>query len=579
MSNTTSYFNQLGKRLIIYLGSAWVIIESFSFLVQRYDLDPGLIDLLILLILFGFPGTLIYSSFKGRWNWKPIVLHVLNIILAFSLIFYYVIHPSVLQPDKLRFLKVTQTKTSSADKLSGVAVLPFLNNMGAEQTYLVAGMHDGLITEIGKLGNLKVISRTSVMSYQDTKKNIRQIAEELNVDALIETSLTRLDTTISLQMKLIQAYPEESILWTASYEVSLGAIPNLFREVTKNVALKINKAITPEQEQKLSPQPAVSSASYEAYLRGAHYLGFLTPENFEKAENYFIEAIKADSLIAEAYAGLANLWASKRQMGYVHPQLARDTIDVLLRTASKINPDNALLISQYAVEQTWGTFEWEKAEENFRKSIAINPNYPNNRIAYAHYLMIMNRWEEAWEQARYAETLDPESPWIVSFIGIMYVFDGKILTGSKYIEKLKKIAPDHPLVVEVNLEKAFALKDDQEAIKQLKILLQRTQLAEIEAFVDDTFSKNDFKTTLRKTADFLVEKKSEQFIQTRLIAQLYQMVGDIDKQMEMLLIMHEEGDPSLPYVGGGIPGAEADHPVFQAVMKDLGLDQAKNQNY
>ncbi len=578
MSNSTSYLSLLGKRLIFYLGGAWVVVESFSFLVQRYDLDPGLIDLLILMILFGFPATLIFSSFKGRWNWRPILLHVANLVLAFSLIFYYVIHPSILNPEKLRFFKVTKTHTSSVDNLSGIAVLPFLNNMGEDQAYLVAGIHDGLITEIGKLGNLKVVSRTSVMSYENTKKNIRQIAKELKVDALIEASLTRIDTTISLQMKLIRAFPEESILWTSSYEVSLGAIPNLFREVTKNVALKINNTITPEQEEKLSPQPILNSASYEAYLRGGYYLGFLTPKYFATAENYFVKAIKADSLMVEAYAGLANLWASKRQMGYVHPQLARDTIKTLLETASIINPENALLIAQYAIEQTWGTFEWEKAEKNFRESIKINPNYPGSRIAFAHYLMIMESWEEAWEQARYAEALDPESPWIISFIGVMYVFEGKILTASKYMEKLKRIAPDHPLVVEVNLEKAIALKDYEEAIKQLKILMQRTQIDEIEEFIDDTFARSDFNTSIQKIADFLEKKKETQFIQTRLIAQLYHMIGNIDKQMQMFLIMHEEGDPSLPYFGAGPLGAEANHPVFQAVMKDLGLDKVKNQN-
>ncbi|WP_424962838.1 hypothetical protein [Ekhidna sp.] len=578
MSSTTTYINQLSKRLIFYLGGAWVVVESFSFLVQRYDLDPGLIDLLILLILFGFPATLIYSSFQGRWNWKPLLLQVINLVLAFSLIFYYVVHPSILSPDKLRFLKVTKAPTSEVNDLKGIAVLPFLNNMGEDQGYIVAGMHDGLITEIGKLGNLKVVSRTSVMPYKDTKKNIRQIAKELEVDALIETSLTKIDTTIALQVKLINAFPEESIAWTSSNEVSLGAIPNLFREVTKNVALQINKVITPAQQEKLTPQPVLSSASYEAFLRGWYYTGFLTPEYFSKAEKYFMKAIEKDSLIVAAYTGLAGLWASKRQMGYVHPQLARDTIQTLLQEASIIDPDNAEIFAQYGVEQTWGTFEWEKAEKSFRKSIEINPNSAGPRIAFAHHLMIMNQWDEAWQQARYAESLDPESPWVVSFIGIMYVFDGKILTASKYIEKLKKIAPDHPLVVEVNLEKAIALGDYDEAISQLKSLLQRTQLDEIDEFIDKTFAESDFETTISKTAAYLEKKKKSQFIQTRLIFQLYQIAGETDKQMEMLLIMHEEGDPSLPYLGGGPMKALNNHPVFKMVMKDLGLDEYRKQN-
>lgn len=578
MSDVKGYINHLGKRLIFYLGGAWVVIESFSFLVQRYDLDPSLIDLLILLILFGFPATVIYSSFNGRWNWKPLVLHAVNLILAFSLIFYYVIHPNFIDPGKLRFLKVSESPKSEAAKLSGIAVLPFLNNMGEDQDYLVSGMHDGLITEIGKLGQLKVVSRTSVMSYENSKKNLNEIARELDIDAVVETSITRIDTTVSLQIKLINVFPEESILWSDSYQVSLGEIPNLFRVVTENVAIKISNAVTPAQKEKLSPRPILNAAAYEAFLQGKFYTGFLTPEYFTKAEKYLSIALQKDSSLVEAYSGLVGLWISKRQMGYVHPQVARDTIETLLVKATAIDPDNAELLAQYATEQTWGTFEFAKAEDSYRRSLEINPNASFTRITFAHYLMIMGRWDEAWEQARYAEAIDPESPWVVSFIGIMYVFDGKILTASKYIEKLKRIAPDHPLVVEVNLEKAIALRNYDEAIELLKTLLERTELRELNAFIDKTYQGSDFETTVLNTANYLEQKKQDQWIQTRLIFQLYRLIEDIDQQMEMMLIMHEEGDPSLPYAGGGPMAAVKDHPVFETIMKDMGLWEIKNKD-
>ncbi|WP_425390931.1 hypothetical protein [Ekhidna sp.] len=563
--------NKLGKRLAFYLGGAWVVIEAFSFLVQQYDLDPALIDILILLVLFGFPATLIYSSFKGKTNWKAISLQIINVFLAISLIFYYVINPNSLKPEKLRFLKISKTKNTELNKLDAVAVLPFLNNLGSEQKNLVAGMHDGLITEIGKLGSMKVISRTSVMSYENSDKNITQIAQDLNVDAIIETSLTRIDTVVSLNIKLINIFPEESVLWSHSYEGHFGKIPNLFREVTKNVAIKLNKVISPEQEKRLSSNRTFDPSAYEAYLRGTFYTGLLTPKNFSKAEFYFSKALQLDSTIIEAYCGLASMWASKRQMGYVRPHLASDKIDSLITLAEQISTKNASLFSIKAVEKTWGTFEWEKAERNWINSLELNPNSAITRISYAHFLMIMNRWDEAWQQAKYAEALDPESPWVISFIGIMYTFNGKVLTGSKYINKLERIAPNHPLLVEVNLEKAVAFNKHDQAIEFLKELLKRTQIDRIEEFINDTYKKNDFNTTLSITAKFLEEKRKTQYVLPRLIHQIYMITENVEKQMETLLLVYEENDPSLPYFAVKGMWPNQDHPTYKTVMKEAGL--------
>jgi TolB-like protein/Tfp pilus assembly protein PilF len=571
MTKSSQFINQLGKRFAIYLGGAWVVIEAFSFLVQQYDLDPALIDILILLILFGIPGTLIFSVFKGTFNWKAVSLQIINLILAFGVVFYYVIHPNSINPNKLRILKVSKPPKTALNELKAIAVLPFLNNMGEDQEQLVAGMHDGLITEIGKLGSIKIISRTSVMPYEQTSKNIQQIAGELDVNAIIETSITRVDTMISLHMKLVNAFPEETVLWSHSYEGHLGEIPNLFREVTKNVAMKINKAITVEQEIRLSRDQTFDPAAYEAFLRGTYYAGFLTPENFKKAENHFIDAIAIDSSIVEAYCGLAMVWASRRQMGYVKPQVVSDTVARLIKQAEKIYPENAMVYAQKAVEYTWGTFEWEKAAYNWERCIELNPNSSHNRITYAHFLMIMNRWEEAWEQARYAEALDPESPWVVSFIGIMYLFDGKVLTGSKYVNKLEKIAPDHPLVVEVNFEKEATFNNHDESIKYLKILLERTQVKGIEEFVDRTYKGNDYITTLTKVAEYLEEKRKTQYILPRLIHQIYMVTGDVEKQMETMMLIYEENDPSLPYFAIKGMWSNQDHQVYQSIMKEVGL--------
>ena len=549
-----------------------MIVEAFNFIIQQYDLDPGLINIVIILVLFGIPATAIYSFFEGTKNWKAIALHAVNLMLCFGLVLYYMADPSRMNPESLRVLKIGPSTDASTEELESIAVLPFLNNMGREQEFLVAGMHDGLITEIGKLGTLKVTSRTSVKPYEDADKGIQAIAEELKVDALIETSLTKIDTLLSLQMKLIRAFPQETILWSHSYEVHAGELPNLFREVTKNVASKISTVVTPEQSQRLTAERVYHPQAYEFFLQGIYHTGLLTLENFEKAEQYLTQAIDMDSTIVEAYTGLALVWASKRQMGYVRPSVAIDTIQSLLAYAESLDPDEATLHAQKAVEYTWGTFEWDKARYHFEHSIAQNPNMADVRVSYAHFLMIMNDWDAAWEQAKYAEEIDPDSPWVVSFVGIMYLFNGKILTATKYISRLEKIQPDHPLLVEVNLEKASAFGNEDGVIKYLKVLLERTQIDGIQKFVDETYAENDLKATLEVLADYLEEERKRVYIVPRLLAQIYLLTGNVDKQLEMLYLSFEENDPNFPYLGvKGGPGNTQNHPMYKALMVESGL--------
>ena len=565
---------RFGKKLAFYLGTAWVIIEAFNFIIQQYDLDPGLINVVILIVLFGIPATTIYTFLRGTWNWRAVGLQVLNFIVAFAMIGYYMMNPASMNPESLRVLKVSKPAESALAELNAIAVLPFLNNMGEEQEYLVAGMHDGLITEIGRLGTIKVTSRTSVRPYEKSNKGIQEIAKELKVDALIETSLTKVDTLLSLQMKLVNAFPEERVLWSHSYEVHSGQLPNLYREVTNNIASKISDVVTPEQESKLTSVRTYDPRAYESFLHGIYHTGLLTPENFDKAEKYLTKAIDLDSTIVEAYTGLALLWVSKRQMGYIRPSLAIDTISKLLDIAEKLDPNNATFHAQKAVDYTWGTFEWDKARYHFQESIKQNPNLAEVRVSYAHFLMIMNEWDEAWKQAKYAEELDPDSPWVVSFVGIMYLFDGKVLTATKYISKLKRLQPDHPLLVEVNFEMAHTFGNYDEAIKYLKVLMERTQINGVQEFIDNTYADNDFKTTLTLLAQFLEEKRRETFVLPRLIGQLYTVTGNIEKQMEVIYLSFQENDPSFPYLGvKGGPGEAQNHPMYKALMVESGLWQ------
>jgi len=544
----------------VFLLSAWFLVEIFNFVIARYSLDPVLLDLFILVIIFGLLATLIYTFFKGRFNKTAVVLQIINVIGVIAILFYFLSNPLALNPGKLRLIKLYEKKSSALKSLNSLAVLPFSNNLGDDsQEYLLAGMHIGLINEISQLGSIRIISRTTTLPYQNTNKSIQQIAKELEVDAIIEASFARVDTVIELRINLVSAFPDELVVWNHSFSTSLGELPNLYKEVTKNVALEINKVLLPEEEQKLQPQRTPNPGAYEAYLRGSYYTGFLTPEGFELAKTQFENAIEIDPLFAPGYGGLAQILGSQKQMGYVSGAEVDPILDSLAKKTYDLDSLNYFTLIGLAAHRTWTKYEWVEAEKFFKKSIDINPNNALSRAWYAHYLMIQNRWKEAWEQMDYAIELDPQNPWVVAFSAFMYVLDGKLLSAYKNSERLIKIAPNHPMANEALLGKHIILKNHDLAIAELKIFVARTGAPDLDARIDDGYKNKDFNIAVESVATYLEEYSKENF------------VAPADKQLEWMLKMYEVSDPNLPYFAIRNDEPIQQHPTYIMIMEEIGL--------
>lgn len=556
----------------IFIMSAWLPIEVFNFVIEKYSLDPVLLDHFILITIFGLPAALIYSFFKGRFNKIAVGLQILNGIAMLSVLFYFLNNPLALNPGKLRLIKLYEGNSSALSSLNSLAVLPFSNNLGdVSQNFLLAGMHDGLISEIGQLGSIRIISSTSSLPYQNTNKSIQRIAKELNVDAIIETSLTRIDTLIQLRINLIKAFPNELLVWNHSYTASLKELPNLYKEVTKKVALKLNKVLRPEEEQKLKPKRVPNPGAYEASLRGAYYMGFLTKEGFELAEAQFKKAIEIDSLFAPGYGGLAGILASAKQMGYISDIEANPVLDSLVKKTYALDSLDAFILMGIASYLTWTRYDWEEAEEYFKKSIDINPNMAQSRAVYAHYLMIRNRWEEAWEQMEYAIELDPQNPWVIAFSAAMYFHDGKLLSAAKHSERLVKIAPNHPMANVMLLSKYIFQKKYDLAIIELKKDVGRTRVPHLETVIDNAYKNGDFNEAVKSVATYLEDYSKEHFVAPNIIHSLYGMLNDTEKQLEWMLKMYEVNDPNLPYFAIRNDTPIQKDPRYHLIMKEIGL--------
>jgi TolB-like protein/DNA-binding winged helix-turn-helix (wHTH) protein/Tfp pilus assembly protein PilF len=294
---------------------------------------------------------------------------------------------------------------STVVPIHSIAVLPMQNlSADAAQEYFADGMTDQLITELAKVGALRVTSRTSVMRYKGTKKALPEIARELNVDAIVEGSVIRSGQRLRVTAQLLQA-PTDKHLWAETYDRDVGDILRLQAEVADAIAQQVRAQLAPMQQ---SRAHTVNPEAYDAYLRGRLYFvnEFTKADSLKKAQAYFEEAIQKDPGFALAYAGLADTYvymafagALQRDQAY---RSAKDALAKALALDDSIGEahDTLGLLSS---EFDW---DWETANREFNRAIALAPSYSCAHEDRAEFLALVGRRAEALAEITKIDQLD-----------------------------------------------------------------------------------------------------------------------------------------------------------------------------
>ncbi len=294
-------------------------------------------------------------------------------------------------------------------QIQSIAVLPFDNlSHDPEQEYFADGMTEELITNLGKISALRVISRTSVMRYKKTNKPLPEIARELNVDAVVEGTVQRSENRIRITANLLHA-PTDRHLWAQTYEGDLGDVLALQSAVAQAVAREIKVAISPAESRGLARVRPVNPTAYELYLKGRYHCYKWTPEDFRKAIEYFQKAIDADPGWAKPYAGLATSYGWLWTEGAVPPQEALPRFNAALQTALAIDATDPEVRYALAASAFYYRWDWEEADREFQEALALDPNLVEARFEYAWFLSAMGRFPAAVAEAQRAVERDPLS--------------------------------------------------------------------------------------------------------------------------------------------------------------------------
>jgi TolB-like protein/DNA-binding winged helix-turn-helix (wHTH) protein/Flp pilus assembly protein TadD len=302
------------------------------------------------------------------------------------------------------------TRSHSADvkaaKITSLAVLPLKNLSGdPTQEYFADGMTEELIGRLSTIGGLRVISRTSVMQFKDTRLLAPEIARKLGVDALVEGSVIRKGDQIRVHAQLIRASTDEHF-WSETYDRGLGDALTLQSDVAQSIAQKVEVTVTGEERARLVAAHPVSPEAYESYLKGLIAKGNSRAE-VEKRIAYFDEAIRKDPTFAPAYVGLADAyWRFGTMFVGAPPGETRPKVISAARKALELDPELAGAHVTLAViyMRQW---KWAEAEAEFRRALQLDPNDAAAHDGFSDWLLCQGRTEEALAWARRARDLDP----------------------------------------------------------------------------------------------------------------------------------------------------------------------------
>ena len=329
-------------------------------------------------------------------------------------------------------------------EITSIAVLPLENLTGdPEQQYFVDGMTESLITELGKISALRVISRTSAMAFKDSKKPLPEIARQLGVDAVLEGAVARNGDRVRVTARVMHL-SQERTLWAQSYERDLREISALQSEIVLVVADEIKVKVLNQEQARLTRARPVNPRAYEEFLRGRYLQAKMNPEDMRKALVYFQHALLIDPSYAPAYIGIVDAYTIGG--GFQLGVSLKEGVAKMKEAAQKaVALDDTTAAAHYALAKV-KYYEWDLpgAEREFQRALELNPGDAQVRRHYGHYLIAVRRHADSIREMQHALALDPLSPLLTTEVGWTYYYARQFPAAIEQSRKALEMERDYP---------------------------------------------------------------------------------------------------------------------------------------
>lgn len=456
-----------------------------------------------------------------------------------------------------------------------LAVLPFANGSAdLNMEYLSDGITESLINSLSQLPDLKVMSRDSAFRYKRKETDAETVGREIGVRAVLKGRVTQRGDNLAISAELIDA-TDNSHIWGQQYSRKAADIFALQQRIAKEITKALRLRLTRQDERHMAKTHTADPEAYRDYLKGRFWWNKRTEEGFEKAIEYFQQAIARDPAYALAHCGLADCHSLRANYGFCSPTAGYPAAKEAALKALDLDESLCEAHVSLAFVNADYTWDWSGAEKEFQRAIALNSNHANAHQWYGYGLWKTGRFEESIEEHRRALELDPLSLSVNRNLGLA------LLIARQYdaaIDQLRKT---------LEMEPSFVLTRDYLGIAYLKKGMPKEAIAECEkaaAVLSTTpyaFSSLGYvyavcrkKADAQNALDRLKMLSQRKYVSPRFMASVYVGMGQLDESFDHLRAAYE--DRSLQIGPGMLADPTLDtlqeDPRFRDLLRLVGLE-------
>ena len=468
-----------------------------------------------------------------------------------------------------------QSASRSSPAIRSLAVLPLESlSSDASQDYFADGMTDELISDLGHISALRVISRTSAMGYKHTRKSLPQIARELNVDGVVEGTVLRSGDRVRITAQLIDGAADRQV-WSQSYEGEVRDTLALQSNVARAIAEQIRINVNAGEQAALSGRAVVDPAAYESYLKGRYFWNKRTADGLKVALAYFKQAIDENATYAQAYSGLADTYALLGDWQYAVMTPTEALPKAKAAATKALELDGGLGEAHTSLAFCLDGFDWnfDAAGKEFQRAIALNPGYATAHHWYAWHLALLRRYDEAIAEMQKAASLDPLSIVITAdlaeLLALAHSYDESIRWSRKALELDPGFALAHNHLGQAYLQKHMI----DEAIAELRqaVTLSKGSPTCIANLARAYVASGRRAEAEQLLADLKKRSKPDQSFGPE-IAVIAAALGDRDQAMQWLQRGYDERFNPGVLIRPGFDPLRTD-PRFEALMRRVGFPE------
>jgi len=451
--------------------------------------------------------------------------------------------------------------------IRSLAVLPLENLSGdSQQEYFADGMTDEVITMLAKNKALRVISRTSVMQYKNVHRPLREIAEELGVDGILEGSVGRTGNKVHVTAQLIHAASDTHV-WAESYDRAVSDLYTIQSDIAQTIAMQVGVTASVPA----SPVRRISPEAHDAYLLGRYYWFAFDPE---KSRQYFQKAINIQPDYAAAWSGLADAYLEPGVMGRARAEDLIGRGGEAAQRAVTLDDSLAEAHNSMAAVHFFYRWEWERAERESKRTVELNPNFAEGHHLRGYVLLALNRTEEALQEQKKSMELDPFArPWALAGALIrMRQFDAALNEA-----RVRSEAQPENATLHVYLSNAYWHKHMlREAAQEWETSLQLAGDKDSALALHQAFDRAGFNAVLVWRLGDLKRRTAKEYVSPLEFANTHACLNRKDEALRYLEEAYQDHEPWLVHLQY-LPNFDflhSDH-GYQAIVSKMGLPAAQ----